>query len=50
MFSIFQASRQDIRVLGERQTHPLLGLANNCLVGDGTAVPVDEAEEESSPS
>ena len=30
--------------------HPRFGLANSCFVGEGTAVPVDEAEDESSSS
>lgn len=29
----------------QKETHPRLGLANNCLVGEGTAVAVDEASE-----
>lgn len=30
--------------------YPRFGLANSCFVGEGTAVPVDEAEDESSSS
>lgn len=31
-------------------THPRFGLANRFFVGEGTAVPADDAEDESSPS
>lgn len=30
---------------GSKRTHPRLGLANSCLVGEGTAVAVDDASE-----